>query len=341
MELGHLRGRAASTAFCRNGGQSDAGFPAEAAGANTDDRNEPVADRRRGDCSTRSSLPAAFVKTGWATLSLPELRGARRRPRTRASRSPTVPRVGDSADSEMWVVMSSGGVLFVDVTDDHRVQAAKSWVKADHLEARRARRGAPATPAVAFSPTRTRRRFSGPSGSTARCTRPTGRPVPPADGPRRPAPTTRARFRIVLPDEGKGLTVVYSDSDDGARQKRLIATSPLPVRPRPWTIGGVTPIGEGRATCVVDGTALRPKVTPLRRQAGLLLQDFPAGVRRQSLIPLLDKAAGGPTLAIQRRRKAMPANRHTPSSTSITSAPPSATSKRRARSTARRWARSA
>ena len=83
-----------------------------------------------------------------------------------------------------------------------------------------------------------------------------------------------ARFRIVLPDEGKGLTVVFSDSDDGARQKRLIATSQLEFG-RTWTIGSVTPIGAGRATCVVDGVALRPKVAPLRR-GGLLFRDLPS-----------------------------------------------------------------
>ena len=56
----------------------------------------------------------------------------------------------------------------------------------------------------------------------------------------------------MLPDEGSGLTVVYSDSDDGTRQKRLIATSNLEFG-RTWTIGSVSPIGPRRAACVVDG----------------------------------------------------------------------------------------
>ena len=82
-----------------------------------------------------------------------------------------------------------------------------------------------------------------------------------------------ARFRIVLPDEGTGLTVVYSDSDDGARQKRLIATSNFRFG-RTWTIGSVSTIGPLRAPCVETGGALRPKVVPLRRYPALLFPNL-------------------------------------------------------------------
>jgi hypothetical protein len=258
-----------STAFCRDAGQSDAGFPPQAAGAHTDDRDEPVADRDEV-IVPEVVLPAAFVKDGWATLPF----------RSCAAHVDgkddgfTIhgPARGDSADSEMWVVMSSGGVLFVEASDDRWVAAAKSWVKADHLELWRAI-GEPAHPSGCFQPDPNARALQWAVGLDGQ--------VYNAHGSPSAAPTVRvargehsARFRIVLPDEGKGLTVVYSDSDDGVRQKRLIATSRFQFG-RPWTVGGATPVGPGRATCVVDGASLRPKVTPLRRAPGLLLDDLP------------------------------------------------------------------
>src|SRR4029079_18878154 len=56
-----------------------------------------------------------------------------------------------------------------------------------------------------------------------------------------------ARFRVVLPDKGASLTVVYSDSDDGIHQKRLIATSLLRYG-KAWTIGGVQAVSPRQAT---------------------------------------------------------------------------------------------
>jgi hypothetical protein len=84
-----------------------------------------------------------------------------------------------------------------------------------------------------------------------------------------------ARFRIVLPGNPTSLTVVYSDSDDGVRQKRLIATSNL-VFGRTWTVGSVTAIARQRAVCVVDGAQLRPKVAALPRTPGLLFRNLPS-----------------------------------------------------------------
>ena len=84
-----------------------------------------------------------------------------------------------------------------------------------------------------------------------------------------------ARFRIVMPKEGQGLTVVYSDSDDGAHQRRLIATSRLTFG-RTWTIGAVTSIARQRATCVVEGAQLRPNVEPIPRMRDLLLRNLPS-----------------------------------------------------------------
>jgi hypothetical protein len=263
--------RSSRTVFCRTGPEPDAGFPDAAADAERGETDQPVA----GSAAViipKVTLPAAFVRSGWSGTSF----------RNCAAHVDgkddgfTIhgPARGDSADSELWAVMSSDGVLFVDVTDDQLVKAAKSWVKADHLELWRAV-GNPISNGGngCFQPDPNEQALQWGIGLDGQVYKAHGQP---ASNPTvRVARTDRGvRFRIVLPGEGHGLTVVYSDSDDGVRQKRLIATSQLRFG-RPWTIGSTSAIGQQRATCVVDGGALRPKVTPLRRQAGLLFRNLP------------------------------------------------------------------
>jgi hypothetical protein len=67
------------------------------------------------------------------------------------------------------------------------------------------------------------------------------------------------RLRITIDPAtlaGLRLTLVYSDSDDGAHQERLIATSQL-VYGKWWTLGEA-PDNEG-PTCAVVRGALEPK----------------------------------------------------------------------------------
>jgi hypothetical protein len=52
------------------------------------------------------------------------------------------------------------------------------------------------------------------------------------------------------------VTVVYSDSDDGLRQKRLIATSQI-ERGQEVSLGHLRDIDPQETTCVVKGKALR------------------------------------------------------------------------------------
>jgi hypothetical protein len=256
----------ASVSFCRT---PDAGSPAEEADAARDDRNEPVATSDEV-IIPMVTLPAAFVKADWPTTAL----GACAAHVDGTEHGFTIhgPARGNSGDSEMWVVMSSDGVLFVEVIDHRLVPSAKSWVKADHLELwTRVKDTNPSS--GCFQPDPDDRALQWGIGLGGQVYKGHGAP---ADNPTvRVARTERgARFRIALPNEGRGLTVVYSDSDDGARQKRLIASSRLTFG-RTWTIGAVTPIARQRATCVVDGAQLRPKVEPIPRSRDLLLRKLP------------------------------------------------------------------
>jgi hypothetical protein len=259
-----------STAFCRTGPGPDAGFLPEALDGDTSDNDEPVASSDEV-IVPMIALPAGFVDKGWSTTLF----------RSCAAHVDgkdlgfTIhgPARGDSGDSEMWVVMSSGGVLLVEVTDDRLVPAAKSWVKADHLELWRVSdKTGSGRGSGCFQANPDAKALQWGVGLDGRVYRAHGAPA--SDPSVRVTRTERgARFRIVLPADGGGLTVVYSDSDDGTRQKRLIATSNLRFG-RPWTIGSVTPIGPSQATCVVTGGALRPKVAPLRRYPDLLFPNL-------------------------------------------------------------------
>ena len=264
--------QSSSTRFCRIGPGPDAGLPDQAADAATDDRGEPVAGSDEV-IIPMVTLPAAFVKAGWSATSF---RGCAAHVDGK-DRGFTIhgPARGDSADSEMWVVMSSGGVLFVEVTDDRLVPSAKSWVKADHLELWRV--GADESSgrgSGCFQPDPNAKALQWGIGLGGQVYK--GHGAPAADPTVRVARTERgARFRIVMPGRETGLTVVYSDSDDGVRQKRLIATSNLTFG-RTWTVGNVTSIARQRASCVVDGAQLRPKVEPLPRTPDLFFRNLSA-----------------------------------------------------------------
>jgi hypothetical protein len=74
------------------------------------------------------------------------------------------------------------------------------------------------------------------------------------------------RFKIELPRAYPSLTVVYSDTDDGQKQKRLIATSALKFGDA-LTLGATKIIPEDRGSCrIADGAleyvAARPSSPP-------------------------------------------------------------------------------
>lgn len=137
---------------------------------------------------------------------------------------------GGERDPRMRVVALSGRELLVDVRDDDVVTGSRSWVTDDHLELWTGSRGADLP--HCFGP-------------------PEGDPLPraqqwgirladgkvfPGAGAPRAAPRVErlalendlgpvVRMRVTLPADAAAVTVVYSDSDGGRRQRRLTATS--------------------------------------------------------------------------------------------------------------------
>jgi hypothetical protein len=171
---------------------------------------------------------------------------------------------GSADDASMRVVWAQdGGDLFVEVDDDRLVGPGTSWVTDDHLElwlgqdfpggcpdAAQARQwGIRVTDGRVFPA------FGNPDTNPKVEIARAGNKVrvkislPPAD---------RERQKLVEPR----VTLVYSDSDDGVSQERLIATSTL-QHGKGWSLGSLHYVSRVTA-CVAEGGVLRPRM-PLPR----------------------------------------------------------------------------
>jgi hypothetical protein len=70
-----------------------------------------------------------------------------------------------------------------------------------------------------------------------------------------------ARLKIKIPAGGGNVTLVYSASDDGKEQKRLIATSTVRLG---WaaTLGVFREVKPEEATCIMRDKRLETKLAP-------------------------------------------------------------------------------
>lgn len=171
---------------------------------------------------------------------------------------------GSAADASFRAAIA-GGVLFVDITDDHWTGPGKDPTYDDHVEIWLTQQASPqrldkcedlATKdalqwGVRIVDGKVFAGFGKPATNELRVRRSPGALK---DG----APASLA---ITLPSwfdaTTSGITVVYSDSDDGATQKHLIATSALAYGKR-WTLGHARAIAPREATCAVKHGKLEP-----------------------------------------------------------------------------------
>jgi hypothetical protein len=232
------------------------------------------------------SLPAAYANRGWMQTALGAcsvmVDG-------NAAGFTMYGTPSDAADSSFRVVATTEGerlVLFVEVVDDRWVgpgqaTAGKKWLHDDHLELWLGER-------VSWEPDCTSKEQNSARQWAVRIS--DGR-VFAAMGDAEELPevqrvfptgaTGLARLKIKLPasqgDAESGITLVYSDSDDGKRQKRLIATSK--VR-RGWdaTLGAMRESKKDEANCKVgESGRLEPVLKPPRRKPSEPLFSFELG----------------------------------------------------------------
>lgn len=198
------------------------------------------------------SIPVAYRENGWKETSLGSC-GARvtstgnGQPEEFDTGFVVHGKPGAASDASFKVVMTSATEMFVEVFDDVWVEEADSILGADHLELWAS---------------------TGPE-----CPRPTDNlfqwgitldgAVQTLYGKPKKQPTVEsvrveggpARFKIALPEQYEKLTVVYSDSDDGKSQKRLIATSAFKHRD-PFTMGATKVIAPSDGRCEVKNGKL-------------------------------------------------------------------------------------
>ena len=167
-------------------------------------------------------------------------------------------------DSSFRAVMTTDRTLFIEISDDRFVGPSADWVNEDHLEIWLSNEEGPES-GKCFEKDHT------PDLVQYGIRLIDGTVFPAFGHPKEPLMVERAedtdaddkpvvRLKIKLP-EFKAITVVYSDSDDGKAQKRLIATSPLKFGKR-LTLGGVYEINPKDATCAVKDGKLEPVMTP-------------------------------------------------------------------------------
>jgi len=213
------------------------------------------------------ALPSSFIADGWKRLGLGRCSA---RVDGESEGFHIYGKKSTAEDSRFSVVATSAGkrlVLFVEVWDDRWVGDKKSerWLRDDHLELWLSRR-------VDYATHCTEKQTGSPEQWAIRIT--DGRVFPAmgatTDGPKvqRALGTDKvARLRIELPagDGIEGIALVYSDSDDGKRQKRLIGTSKVKLG---WaaSLGVLHAIAPEAASCVANKEELTPVLATPRRE---------------------------------------------------------------------------
>ncbi len=213
------------------------------------------------------ALPPAFSEGGWAQTGLGECASV-----FDASGSNgfvTHGATSTAADTRMKVVTGNDGLLFVEVLDDElKSSQTGNWIHADHLEVWVSTTEQPRLEMGCVEPQKPVLWQWGIDATDGQVNPAYGKPGPLKAEVKRFDGGTR--FRVELPTETKHIAVVYSDSDDGKTQERLLATSPLKFGDH-YTLGSFKQLDPKRVTCEVDGQSLKRTNHPYD---GLLGPDF-------------------------------------------------------------------
>ena len=157
---------------------------------------------------------------------------------------------GEPQDAAMRVVMEGRSDLYVEVVDDTLVPTARVPLFADHLELWTGEKASYAEFCVESRPTPAQWLIDLQGKVMASYGDPTTHPTAQVT-----IEGNTARFHITLPDEVSALTVVWSDSDDGEQQERLVATSRLKRGDR-GSLGRPTRFEPEVAACEIKGAKL-------------------------------------------------------------------------------------
>ena len=175
----------------------------------------------------------------------------------------------DPKDAALKAVLASPDTLIVEVRDNHWTGPSDNWLVDDHVE-------------LWLSP-RPPQQLSG-CGALAAADKPEQWAIRIADSkvfpaygsPKRTLQVDKVemreagalvgyRLKVGLPTGFGGISVLYSDSDSGKKQERLLATSALKFG-RSETFNVVRPVAPTEASCVARGGSLEIVPAPLHVQ---------------------------------------------------------------------------
>lgn len=199
----------------------------------------------------RVDLPAAFHDGGWKTTSLGEC--STQLDATGAEGFVIHGKKSTASDTRMKVV-ANGNVVYVEVMDDQLVASASgNWIHGDHLELWVSPEGPPTMEVDCVDLKAKVKSWQwGIDALTGTIHDAYGKPRL-ALVAEHEAINGGARFKVTLPTDANALTVIYSDSDDGKTQERLVATSDFKFG-KVATMGTLVDINPLRLQCrVADG----------------------------------------------------------------------------------------
>jgi hypothetical protein len=219
-----------------------------------------VADCPSGPPSAERELPyflearvdPAFLEGGWKHAGLGPTEGGCHLPASVVTLGQDT--LKGPEDASLKAVLVQEDVLFLEVQDDVWTGPGDKWLNDDHVELWLAPLP-PQTltgcgkPTAAQKPTQWGIRIADGQVFPA-----FGNPKQTLQVERAWSPDKKAlRLKVKLPADFEGITAVYSDSDTGKKQQKMIATSAVKFG-RPETLNPLSPMSPGDARCAVkDG----------------------------------------------------------------------------------------
>jgi hypothetical protein len=163
---------------------------------------------------------------------------------------------GEAADATLRALLVGENVLYVEVSDDTISQGAAKWLHDDHIELWVVPKGALGYPDCLTPKSATVYQWGVMLDGAVHAAH--GKPK---DAPKvevHKVNATTYRLRVELPMDLDALSVVYSDSDDGKSQERLLATSAVAFG-EGFSLGRAQEVkAESPAHCVLKGSTLTP-----------------------------------------------------------------------------------
>lgn len=168
---------------------------------------------------------------------------------------------GGPDDARFAAVLNTTGELYMEVMDDLLVGPSAKWIKDDHIELWLGGKLDGDYQEHCLKPVAGKLRPWGVRLADGQVFAGHGKPPVSAIGVEVARASDVTRLRVVLPKDWETITIAYSDSDDGQKQKRIIATSRLQFG-KARTLGQIQGTDATLVSCAVRAGRLDALVKP-------------------------------------------------------------------------------